>query len=175
MKKIIAYLIVLGAIITQVSFAQSKTPDPASADFITNATVANMKEIVTGKLAGTKAKDAEVKKYGDQMVEHHKMATKQMMALVKAKGYKLPKPPVEAAAPDSMLVNASGAEFDRMYMTMMVADHQKTIELFETATHTVPEPDLKAFAVKTLPLLKQHLVQAQAIVSKLGTTGAVTQ
>jgi putative membrane protein len=174
MKKVIAYLTVMCAIVCQVSVAQSKsgTADPSVTDFVTNATVANMKEIVTGKMAGKKAQNAEVKRYGDQMVEHHKMATKEMMTVVKTKGYKIPKPPVEAAAPDSMLVNATGAEFDRMYMTMMVADHQKTIQLFETASTSVSDPDLKAFAVKTLPLLRQHLTEAQAIVSKLGTSSS---
>ncbi|WP_439650779.1 DUF4142 domain-containing protein [Mucilaginibacter lacusdianchii] len=41
---------------------------------MTNATLANMEEIATGKLAGEKAQNAEVKRYGEQMVEHHEMA-----------------------------------------------------------------------------------------------------
>jgi len=89
--------------------------------------------------------------------------------LVKSKGFKVPTPPISAVAPDSALVSAKGADFDRMYMSQMVADHQKTIQLFETASTNVTDPDIKAFAVKTLPLLKQHLASAQSIVSKLGT------
>jgi len=172
MKKLMLSLTILFAMICSLSFAQSTssgTADTTTINFVTNATVANMKEIAAGKIAQKKAKDPAVKSFGAQMVDHHTMATKQMAALVKSKGFKVPTPPISAVAPDSALVSAKGADFDRMYMSQMVADHQKTIQLFETASTNVTDPDIKAFAVKTLPLLKQHLASAQSIVSKLGT------
>ena len=167
MKKITAFLTICCAIMWQLSFAQKTTPDASVTDFVTNATVANMKEIATGKLAEKNAKDPSVKAYGGKMVDHHTMATKQLMALVKSKGYKIPKPDPSMAAPDSMLIKAKGAEFDRMYVPMMITDHQKAIQLFETASQNVSDPDIKAFAVKTLPLLKEHLAEIQQIASKL--------
>lgn len=170
MKKATLMLTLLTAFICQLSFAQSSTSgntDPATMSFISNATVANMKEIATGKLAEKKGKDPSVKAYGAKMVDHHTMATKQMMALVKSKGIKVPKTPAAMAAPDSSLINSSGADFDRMYVTMMIMDHKNTIALFENASTSLTDPDLKAFALKTLPMLRQHLAEIQGIASKM--------
>lgn len=159
------------AFVCQASFAQSAaTADSVTINFITNATVANMKEIATGKLAEKKAKDALVKAFGAKMIDHHTMATKQMAELVKTKKIEVTKPPVAMTTPDSMLANSSGAEFDRMYTTMMIADHKKTIALFETASAKLTDADLKAFAIKTLPMLKQHLAEVQGIATKLNIT-----
>lgn len=43
-----------------------------------------------------------------------------------------------------------GKDFDDHYMGMMTDDHQKDIELFETAAENEPDVDLKAFASNTL-------------------------
>lgn len=126
-----------------------------------------MKEVATGKLAVKQAKAPSVKAYGSKMIDHHTMATKQMAELVKSKGIKLPKPPVAMAAPDSMLTKSSGTEFDKMYVTMMIMDHKKTIALFETASTKLTDSQMKDFAAKTLPMLKQHLAEVQGIASKL--------
>lgn len=171
MKKTTSLLIMLMALVCRATFAQSAaTADSVTTNFITNATVANMKEIATGKLAEKKAKDPSVKAYGAKMIEHHTMATKQMAELVKTKKIEVSKPPVAMAKPDSMLANSSGVEFDKMYITMMIADHKKTIALFETASTKLTDVDLKAFAVKTLPMLRQHLAEVQGIASKLNIT-----
>lgn len=171
MKKTTSLFVLLMAFICRASFAQSAaTADSVTTNFITNATVANMKEIATGKLAEKKAKDPSVKAFGAKMIDHHTMATKQMADLVKTKKITVPKPPIAMAKPDSMLVNSTGAEFDRMYITMMVADHKKTIALFETASTKLTDADLKAFAVKTLPMLRQHLAEVQGIASKMNIT-----
>ena len=39
----------------------------------------------------------------------------------------------------------------------MIEDHKNDIKEFEDATKNLTDPDLKAFAVKTLPTLKMHL------------------
>jgi putative membrane protein len=56
--------------------------------------------------------------------------------------------------------------FDKQYMTMMIADHANTVKLFDDGTR-VPDADLKAFAGKTIPLIRQHRVKALAIGKKL--------
>lgn len=175
MKKIIASLTILSAIICQASFAQttSGTPDSTTVNFVTNAALSDMKEIAAGKLALRKAKSPAVKAYAAKMIKHHTMTSNQMMALVKSKGYQIPPPP--APAPDSMMTAATGADFDRIYMTMMVSDHQKAVQLFETASTNVADPDFKALAVKTLPMLKEHLTSAQSISGKMKTGMAASE
>ena len=57
----------------------------------------------------------------------------------------------------------SGAEFDRAYMNMMVSDHNKDVAEFEKESTKGGDPDLKAFAAKTLPTLKEHQQMAKAL------------
>ncbi|WP_374951882.1 DUF4142 domain-containing protein [Mucilaginibacter sp.] len=44
---------------------------------------------------------------------------------------------------------------------------KKTIALFEHAASASPDPQIKAFAVKTLPILKHHYMEIQKVGDKL--------
>lgn len=55
----------------------------------------------------------------------------------------------------------SGNDFDKAYMKHMVDDHKKDVSEFEKASRSAKDPEVKAFAAKTLPTLKAHLQQAQ--------------
>lgn len=66
----------------------------------------------------------------------------------------------------SSLQNAAGSEFDRMYMRMVVDDHEKAVALFTSASQS-DDAEVRAFAVKTLPALKGHLTQARTISANL--------
>jgi putative membrane protein len=61
----------------------------------------------------------------------------------------------------------SGAEFDRKYMDDMVKDHQKDVSAFERESTAGSDPDLKAWAAKTLPTLREHLQMARDIQTKV--------
>jgi putative membrane protein len=53
-------------------------------------------------------------------------------------------------------------------MEQMVKDHKEDVALFETAAdNTKLDAELRAYAKKTLPTLRDHLNQAQTIQSKL--------
>jgi putative membrane protein len=50
----------------------------------------------------------------------------------------------------------------------MVEDHKAAVELFETAADDEKlDLDLRSYAKRTLPTLREHLNQAQTIESKL--------
>ncbi|HEY4292867.1 DUF4142 domain-containing protein [Luteibacter sp.] len=57
----------------------------------------------------------------------------------------------------------SGDDFDKAYAKKMVADHHKDIALFTKESTSGKDPDLKAFAKKTLPTLKEHLEMAKKL------------
>ena len=62
----------------------------------------------------------------------------------------------------------AGKDFDRDYMEQMVEDHKTAVELFETAADDAKlDVDLRGYAKRTLPTLRDHLKQAQTIQSKL--------
>jgi len=45
----------------------------------------------------------------------------------------------------------------------MVKDHEEAVSLFDEEAKTGKDPELKAFAAKTLPTLKDHLKMAKAL------------
>jgi len=46
---------------------------------------------------------------------------------------------------------------------MMLSDHTKDVSEFEKQSTKGTDPDLKAFAAKTLPTLQEHLQMAKAL------------
>jgi putative membrane protein len=59
------------------------------------------------------------------------------------------------------LSKLSGAQFDRAYMQDMVKDHEEDVAEFQREANNGSDPDVKAFAGKTLPTLQSHLQSAQ--------------
>ena len=57
----------------------------------------------------------------------------------------------------------SGKDFDDAYMSMMVDDHQGDVDKFEKASNNAKDAAVKAFAAKTLPVLRMHLDSAKAV------------
>jgi putative membrane protein len=50
-----------------------------------------------------------------------------------------------------------------MYVHMMEPDHRQTVQLFERYALTGKDPEVRAFAQQTLPILKEHLAAITAI------------
>ena len=49
-----------------------------------------------------------------------------------------------------------GVDFDRQYRDMQVSAHTDAIALFEHASTKCEDADVKAFAAKVLPTLREH-------------------
>ena len=110
-----------------------------------------------GKLASKKAGSAEVRSFGERMVKDHSKANAELAKIAKSKGAA----PADTAGPEhagnwGKLNKATGAEFDREYMKAMREDHKKAVSLFEKQAKSGDDADLKAFAAKTLPVLREH-------------------
>ena len=65
------------------------------------------------------------------------------------------------------LKQRAGGDFDREYMKMMVEDHAETISAFEKAS-TDNDAEIKNYALKMLPILKEHDRNARTILANLG-------
>lgn len=73
--------------------------------------------------------------------------------------------PTTVSAKDKDVVNRlsklSGGEFDRTYMQYMVDDHKEDTEEFKHEANSGSDPQVKAFAAKTLPTPEEHLKMAE--------------
>jgi putative membrane protein len=127
-----------------------------------------------GKLASEKASSQEVKNFGQRMVDDHSKANEELKQIASSKGVKLPD---NLSAKDKMLKERlsklNGESFDRAYMQNMVKDHKKDVADFNRESTSGKDSEVKQFAGKTLPTLKEHLKQAESIApnAKSATAG----
>jgi putative membrane protein len=150
-------LLTAGVACTHVAFADS--PDSA---FVREAAAGGMAEVAMGKLAQEKAANNQVKQFGARMVQDHAKANDELKQVAGAKGVQLPTgPDTKDQAEIKTMQSMSGAAFDKHYMDHMVADHKQDIAAFEKEAKSGKDPEVKAFAEKTLPTLKEHLQLAQ--------------
>ena len=141
---------------------QTTAPDTVNAiQFIQEAGAAGMKEVELGKLAQSKAVNQGVKAYGTMMVSDHAKANADLKTLANSRNLTLAASP-EGTAAATELGKLSGTNFDVAYVKMMIADHTKTVEMFNMATRS-SDPEVKAYATKYLPALKAHLTQVSAL------------
>jgi putative membrane protein len=81
---------------------------------------------------------------------------------------------MKAQATKDKLSKLSGADFDRQYMEMMVKDHVKDVKEFEEASTKAKDADVKAWAAKTLPTLREHLQMARDVNSRVAGSKKMT-
>jgi putative membrane protein len=154
-----------GAILLECGHAtaQDKSNDTTARYFIIQASIGNLQETAMGQLAAEQAVSPQLKAFGQRMVADHGKAEAQLKQLIQAKGFRIPGEATEPPAADPMLKNAPPKDFDRMYVHMMVPDHRQTVQLFEKYVLTGKDPDVRAYAQQTLPVLKEHLAAIVAI------------
>jgi putative membrane protein len=134
------------------------------AKFATTAAGDGLAEVNAGKMAQNKAASPRVKEFATMMVNDHTKAGDELAALAKTKNIALPlMPGADAKKAADELAAKSGKDFDKAYIDAMLDGHKKAVKLFEDASQNCKDPDLKAFATKTLPTLKMHLDSVQAI------------
>ena len=143
----------------------SATADVSKNDreFLTKAAAGGLYEVEAGKLAQNKGSDAEIKAYGAMLVKDHGAANDELKSLAGSKGVTLP-----ATLPtdkQSRLEKISKAKnFDKEFVDEVgLEDHKKDISLFEKASKSADDAEVKAFASKTLPTLKAHHEHAQSL------------
>ena len=139
---------------------------PAFSDqlFAAAAAASDLAELTTSQLAETRGTDAEVKKFAQQMVADHTRTSQELTALAAAKRLTLPRAmSYQDQATGAALANCPPAEFDRDYAKTQLAAHICAVQLFTAETKHGQDPDVRAWAARTLPHLKEHLQMAKRL------------
>lgn len=138
--------------------------DAYDTQFAITAINGGITEVTLGQLALKNGKSKQVKNFGAMMVKDHSKANDVLLKLIKDKNITPPSSPdkKEQALIDK-LSQKSGSDFDKAYINAMIEDHKEDINEFTDGTKKLQDPDLKGFAIKTLPVLKNHLEKINAI------------
>jgi putative membrane protein len=130
-------------------------------NFIQKAAGGGAQEIENGKMAEKQAKNAEVKSIAARMVADHTRINKELTALATRKGVTFSTSGVRAQ-------NLGSGNFDALYLKWLEEVHRADIADFERQAKSGDDSELKSWASKTVPILKQHLAAVQQADKKVG-------
>ena len=125
-------------------------------------------EVRLGRLAQERASNAEVRAFAAMMVERHTIAGTDLKRV--ANRHNITEEPRKDSdnEPFEKLSKLSGVEFDRTYLEMMIEEHEDAVKAFEDKAGDKDEhADVKDWASKALPDVKQHLEQARNLRDRL--------
>jgi len=142
----------------------SSSVSSADSSFAAQACQAGSTEMEIGKLAASNTRNASVRRLAKVLAEDHGQAEKELARLFVQKGI----PQEKYLAPQfqsslDRLAQLRDQEFDRAFKQQVIQDHEKAIELFEQQSRDGADPQLKAFAERHLPQLREHLAAARQL------------
>jgi putative membrane protein len=137
--------------------------------FIKEAAAGGMLEVQLGKLAVEKASSQQVKDFGKRIERDHTKVNTELKQLASTKNVQIPTE-LEGKEKSTYerLSKLSGDRFDREYMQRMIDDHKEDVSAFQKQADKGDNADVKSFAAKTLPTLKEHLELAQSTGQQVG-------
>jgi putative membrane protein len=157
------------SLLASVALAQTPpagTNAPSAQDFVKKVAISDMFEIQASQLALSKQADADTKPFAEKMVQDHQKTSSELKGLVEGSMVKLTLPTSMDSEHQKMLdeLNAkSGKDFDQAYDRMQVKAHREAVALFEAYTKSGEDSELKTWAGKTLPHLREHLNMAEML------------
>ena len=126
--------------------------------FAEKAASAGLAEVAITRLVIDKTASANVKKLAEHLYKEHTEANQELAKLATLKGLTLPAEPDQEKKREIDKVAAlTSAELDRTVLGKLAQSHRESIELFEREANEGSDHELKAFATKTLPTLREHL------------------
>ena len=182
MQKTIYALITIMAVASP-AFAQAPAPRPAqpqaappskgmaigdSGQFAAKATMSNMLEIETSRMALERTKQAAIRDYAQTMIADHTKASQELDAILKEANANAPVSKLDATHQQDAdrLKKADAARFDREYVAVQVKAHEEAVALFRTYAQSGTDAKLKAFAQKMLPDLERHAAMAKKLLQQ---------
>lgn len=134
------------------------TVEPSDGEFARKAAIGGMAEVESGQLALSKTTNAQIKDFARMMVADHRKANEELKSIAKMKNITLPDALDDEHRKNMDELNKkTGNDFDKAYVSAMIDDHKKTLKLMQDEAKDGRDADLKAFAVKTAPIVQAHL------------------
>ena len=142
----------------------------ADARFVDEQLAGGRAEVSLGELAQQRATDPDVKSFAAMMVRDHTAAgteLKQIAARTHASAGNEAEHDKDHNDTREALMKLSGKDFDKKYISEMVDDHEKDVKDVEDKAEHADNPEVRAWAAKTLPTMRAHLEKAKAIKERL--------
>jgi putative membrane protein len=132
------------------------------AEFATEVADGGMLEVKLGQLAQTNSNSAQVKQFGQMMIDDHSKAGEELKNLARSKNISLPSSLSDKCQKKyDDLAGKKGEEFDKAYSKLMVKDHEDDVDKFKKEGEKGRDGDLKSWASGKVATLEHHLRAAK--------------
>jgi putative membrane protein len=130
-------------------------------------------EVRLGRLAQERGGSADVRAFGAMMVEKHTMAGTELKRIADRHNVAPDADRKDTGKDDfERLSKLSGQEFDKAYLDLMVEEHEEAVNALEgKASDNDEHADVKEWASKTLPEVRNHLDRAKQLRERLDRNG----
>lgn len=116
-----------------------------------------------GELAAARAENPQVKQLAASIVGDHTKAIDELKSLAEIKGIVLPVVPGSENQNDYERIAAkTGADFEKEYIDYTVREHKKLVDKYRDEADEAGDPDVRSWINEKIPVLQQHLQQAEA-------------
>lgn len=166
-------LLTAASLVLAAGAAHAQSLSPLTTEFISKASATDAFEVDAGRVASQRSKTAAVRDFANMMVTDHTTTTndlRQILVKDKLPISKNPSPDPTQAKLLADLKGATKAGFDRAYVHTQVVVHEQALKLMKTYAEQGDNPDLKAAAAKTAPIVAHHLEMARKLEFTVGGT-----
>lgn len=138
--------------------------DAGVINFVEKATLSNMFEIESAKLALERSKVQPIKDYAQAILDAHTASSSELAPLASAALVTAPTQ-LDSGFQSQLkqLQDASVEDFDDRYLDQQTEVHENTASLLKDFSANGKDAQLQAFALKMLPIVEAHLTQAKAL------------
>jgi putative membrane protein len=137
--------------------------------FVTESTEGSLAEVELGKLALRKSKSPEVTEFAQKMIADHTQLINDMKPVANQMGVELPdKLNAKHEQEVNRLSALSGDQFDKAYISAMVADHHHDLAEFISEESRTQNPMLKSTVAKGREVIEMHTHMIDQIAKKNG-------
>jgi putative membrane protein len=156
-------LFLLGSLgLLATAFAKPAVMDNSTdKNFMNTLAMAGAGEIQAGQVAMMRGNKFD-RQFGRQMVHDHQMAASQLMKIAQNRGITLPSAPAAQDVREiRRMEGMTKSNFHTAYHRYAVASHKDALALFHDEISHGSDNALKAWARRTLPTIRKHMMEAR--------------
>ena len=142
--------------------------------FVEAALKGGMSEIDLGQMAAKNGKSADVKQFGQMMVDDHTKLGDKMKTVAGDIGVNPPSTQSAGGlATKAKLEVLTGDSFDKAYIKAMIKDHEDDLAEFRKEARTGTSPEVKSAAREGAKVVQEHLTAIRKIAAAHNVTASM--
>jgi putative membrane protein len=144
-------------------------------DFVEEHLEMGNAEVELGRIAQEQAMHPDVKAFAQTLVRDHQAAADELRRIANEANANVPATIDDEAREEltelrEEMAKLTGRDFDRRYIDEMIDDHQEAVDDLQDKAENASHSEVRAWAARTLPTVRQHLERARALKETLENT-----